>query len=50
MTKLEQRDQAKIESEMKITAILHMAKKNLCFEMEYIQAVIEKLEGKTPGE
>lgn len=31
---------------MKTKAVLHMAKKNLCFELEYIQAVIERIEGK----
>lgn len=35
-----------LDQEMKTKAVLHMAKKNLCFELEYIQAVIERIEGK----
>ena len=37
-------NQKDLEKEMKFKTILHMAKKNLSFELEYIQAVCEYLE------
>lgn len=37
----------RLDQEIKLKALLHMAKKNLCFELEYIQAVIERLDGKS---
>lgn len=40
-SKKSQRD---LEEEMKYKSILHLAKKNLMFELEYIQAVCEHLE------
>lgn len=37
-----------LQQEMKHKAFIQLAKKNLCFELEYIQVVIEKLQGKQP--